>query len=323
MTPAQQTLEDKLITAAKDGESGPGMSRQRKLGLFIYLVIVAVAFAQPIYRLFVYVLGTTLHSHAVLIPFITGYLISIERASWPRIARPSYSLGVPLIFVGIISFLAMHSGIGSALSENDRLAGFAFSFLSFIWAGGFLFLGRSWMSATAFAAAFLIFMVPLPDAVASWLETASKYASAEAAALWIGVMGLPHVREGLIFRLPGISIEVAQECSGIRSSWVLFITSLLGSYLFLRSSWRRAVLVAFVIPLGIIRNGFRIAVISWLCVNYGPQMINSSIHHRGGPIFFVMSLIPLFLLLWWLWRGEEKKRLLAAGLSGRGDAVRP
>ena len=33
-------------------------------------------------------------------------------------------------------------------------------------------------------------------------------------------------------------------------------------------------------------------------------MIHSVIHHRGGPIFFALSLIPLFLLLWWLRRGE-------------------
>lgn len=34
-------------------------------------------------------------------------------------------------------------------------------------------------------------------------------------------------------------------------------------------------------------------------------MIDSSIHHRGGPIFFALSLIPLFLLLVWLRRQER------------------
>jgi hypothetical protein len=36
-------------------------------------------------------------------------------------------------------------------------------------------------------------------------------------------------------------------------------------------------------------------------------MINSFIHHQGGPIFFALSLIPLFLLLWWLRRGEAQR----------------
>ena len=114
------------------------------------------------------------------------------------------------------------------------------------------------------------------------------------------------LRDGTIFQLPGIVIEVAQECSGIRSSWVLFITSILASYLFLQSPWRRVLLVAFVIPLGIARNGFRILVIGLLCVHVGPQMINSVIHRQGGPLFFALSLIPLFLLLWWLRRAERR-----------------
>src|SRR5262249_62388208 len=113
----------------------------------------------------------------------------------------------------------------------------------------------------------------------------------------------PVLRQGMIFQLPGMTIEVAQECSGIRSSLVLFITSLVAAHLFLRTQWRRIVLVALVIPLGILRNGFRILVIGLLCVHYGPHMIASPIHRQGGPLFFTLSLIPLFFLLWWLRRG--------------------
>jgi hypothetical protein len=41
-------------------------------------------------------------------------------------------------------------------------------------------------------------------------------------------------------------------------------------------------------------------------MKYGPQMIDSPIHHRGGPIFFSLSLIPLFALLWWLRASETR-----------------
>jgi exosortase/archaeosortase family protein len=88
---------------------------------------------------------------------------------------------------------------------------------------------------------------------------------------------------------------------------VLVITSVLASQLFLDSPWRRLVLVAFVIPLGIIRNGFRILVIGLLCVYVGPHMIDSAIHSQGGPLFFVLSLGPLFAVLWWLRCGELRR----------------
>jgi exosortase len=151
-------------------------------------------------------------------------------------------------------------------------------------------------------------MVPMPDAMADALETASQYASAEVANVFFQLSGTPILRAGRIFQLPNITIEVAQECSGIRSSWVLLMTSILAANLFLKTSWRRIVLVAFIIPLGILRNGFRILVIGLLCVNLGPQMIHSPIHTRGGPVFFVLSLIPLLLLLWWLRKSEIRTR---------------
>ncbi len=181
----------------------------------------------------------------------------------------------------------------------------ALAYVSFVAAGGFLFLGTKWMAAAAFPVSFLIFLVPLPDAAVSWLEHASVLASAEAAAMYFGIAGTALVRHGTVFELPGIVMQVAQECSGIRSSWVLVITSLLASHMFLRSPWRRLVLVAFVIPLGILRNGFRILVIGLLCVHVGPEMIDSPIHHRGGPIFFALSLVPLLGLAWWLRHGEQ------------------
>src|SRR5437879_4820118 len=101
---------------------------------------------------------------------------------------------------------------------------------------------------------------------------------------------------------------VAKECSGIRSSLVLVITSLLAANMFLRTTWRRALLVGAVIPLGLLRNGLRILVISLLCVHIGPEMIHSAIHRRGGPVFFALSLVPLFAMLWLFRRQELKQR---------------
>jgi exosortase/archaeosortase family protein len=86
------------------------------------------------------------------------------------------------------------------------------------------------------------------------------------------------------------------------------MTGILAANLFLKTSWRRFALVAFVIPLAILRNGFRILVIGLLCVNVGPQMIHSLIHRRGGPVFFVLSLIPFLLVLWWLRKGDVRAR---------------
>ncbi len=276
------------------------------MGFLIFGVVLIATYIKPLLALASHVAHSELHSHILLIPFVSVYLISIRRHALPR--DYTFSVGwalIPLVAGAISLAAAWTPGLfGRPLSQNDYLGLMTLSFVCFVAAGGFFFLGRKCMAAAAFPFAFLIFMVPMPDRVADFLETASKLASADAASMFFNISGTPVLRDGAFFHLPNITIEVAQECSGIRSSLVLFITSLLAANLFLKTPWRRIVLVAAVIPLGILRNGLRIVFIGLLCVHFGPDMINSIFHKRGGPPFFVLSLIPLFLLLWWLRRGE-------------------
>jgi exosortase C (VPDSG-CTERM-specific) len=270
-----------------------------------FAVLLTAVFIKPLFSLAAGAMQSELDSYIVLVPFISGYLIYTRRKQLPTQDGSSlWGIG-PLIaaFAALATALSLRRSAAS-LSNHDYLALMALSFVCFLAAGGFFFLGRKWMTAAAFPFAFLIFIVPMADAMADTLETASKLASTEVASLFFDITGTPVLREGTIFQLPNIVIQVGQECSGIRSSWVLVMTSLLAANLFLKSTWRRAILVCFVIPLGIVRNGFRVFVIGMLCVHIGPAMIHSIIHRRGGPVFFALSLIPLFLLLWWLRRGE-------------------
>ena len=278
-------------------------------GMCFAIVLLAV-FARPLLALIKYSAGSELNSYILLVPFVSAYLLYLRRDQLPKKHSTDLLLALVSLAAGLGLFACTQSleiAVG-APAINTRIVLLTSSFLCCLAAGGFFFFGRDWMRAAAFPLAYLIFMVPMPDAMAEALETASKYASAEVANLFFYLSGTPFLRAGLFFQLPNITIEVAQECSGIRSSWVLFITSILAANLFLKTPWRRLALVVFVIPLAILRNGFRILVIGLLCVNVGPQMIHSLIHRRGGPLFFVLSLIPLFLVLWWLRKGDVRIR---------------
>ena len=284
----------------------PRADRLRIASWLTWIAVGTLAFFQPLARLVEYASQHSLHSHLPLIPFVAAYLLVTQRATLPAAGPRSIAGALSLAF---ISAAAITSGLasGSGLDASERLALMTLGYVAFVAAGGFLFLGARWMRAAAFPVAFLIFMVPLPDRAVIWLEDALVLASADVSAWLIRATGTPLLREGTIFTLPTIVLEVARECSGIRSTWVLFIVSLVASHMFLQSPWRRVILVAFVIPLGILRNGFRILVIALLCVHVGPHMIDSVIHHRGGPIFFVLSLFPLYLLLTWLRRQDRQR----------------
>jgi exosortase C (VPDSG-CTERM-specific) len=309
MKSGEETLASPVIAAGigpwATWRGLPRPERMRIGGGVGWIVVVTLVFVQPLTRLMLHASRSELHSYIPLVPFIAGYLFYIQRGASPAAYRSS--IGGTLM-TGAIGFAALGGGIWlrESLSVNDDLALMTLAYVSLIAAGGLLFLGSKWMAAAAFPVAFLMFMVPLPDGVVNWLETASVLASADVAALFFNMTGTPLLRDGTVFALPTIVLRVAQECSGIHSSWVLFITSLLASDLFLESPWRRILLVAFVIPLGIVRNGFRILVIGLLCVHVGPHMIDSIIHRRGGPFFFVLSLVPLILFMAWLRRQEQR-----------------
>jgi exosortase C (VPDSG-CTERM-specific) len=280
------------------------------LPLACYVVVLAALFGRFLLALATYTASSQLYSYILLVPFVSAYLLYIRRDQLPK----EYSADIPLAIasfttgIGILIITYWLGAVSRSSDMNDRLTLLTISFLFCVAAGLFFFLGRTWMRAAAFPLVYLIFMVPMPNAMADTLEQASATASAEVANLLFTVSGMPFLRTGQIFELPNITLEVAQECSGIHSSLVLFITSIVAANVFLRTSWRRLALVAIVIPLGILRNGFRILVIGFLCVHIGPQMIHSLIHRRGGPLFFVLSLIPLLVILWLLRKGDERTR---------------
>ena len=247
------------------------------------------------------------YSHIFLVPFISAYLIWIRRDMLPRQFRTSPWGAVFALFLGVLC-VVLHwvNGAGAwPVRASDRLALLLFSFYAFLVAGGFLLLGSRLMKAAAFPMFFLLFILPMPTVMENLLEVFFQHTSATAASWLFSLTGTTFFREGLAFQLPGMTIEVAQECSGINSSYVLFITSLIAGHLFLRSGRSRLLLATIVIPLAIARNAFRIVTISLLCVHVDPAMIHSWIHRKGGPVFFALSLVPFFLLLVWLRRWER------------------
>lgn len=262
------------------------------------LLILCVLFAKPLYELVDFVHASDTLSYILLVPFISLYLAWLKRpdlANAPDQRKPSRFIFLLCAFgMGALGAYWLTS---PHLNTQDRLSLIILAFVCFVIAAAALSLRVSTLRSLRFPLALLAFFVPPPLAILNALEVFFQYVSADAASALIQLSGLPAVRDGLFFRLPGLSIQVAQECSGIRSTLVLLITSLLAGHLFLCSPWKRAFLALFVIPLAIIRNGFRIWSLAWLSVEVDPNIIDSVLHRRGGPIFFALSLIPFFLLL--------------------------
>lgn len=290
----------------------------RRLAWFTGALILV--FALPLYELARLSLKVDLYSHALAMPVIAGYLVWMTRHRLPRTATTSR--GGAIVCAGIsVLCLAGWAWMASrgVLPVNDKLAFLMGACVSLFAAGVFYFMGTGVARSAAYPLSLLIFMLPFPTPVRHALEVALQHSSAEAAYWMIKAAQIPVLRDGVVFVLPNITLQVAEECSGIRSSFVLFITGLMAGYLFLSSPRRRLWFTLLTIPLGILRNGFRVLTLAFLCVHIDPELIHSPIHHRGGPIFFVLSLIPFFALLFY-WR---KRELRAKAVSAESKAAPP
>jgi exosortase C (VPDSG-CTERM-specific) len=265
---------------------------------FLAVAILVLCFAKPLFDLLQLAVKDDLYSYIPLIPLISIYLVWLQKKSLPRFSEPARKLAA-MFFAGGSAIIAGYLFVvrSASLANEDYLALTIFAFLLFFTGACCLFLGKEMSRAVAFPIGLLVFMIPFPEFVRHGIETFLQNGSAFVAAGLFKLLGMPVYQDGLMFRLPGFNLEVAPECSGIRSSLVLFIMSLLTGYLFLRKPWNRTMLALAVIPLALLRNGFRIFVIGELCVRVGPEMINSPIHRHGGLLFFILALLPLFLLL--------------------------
>ena len=281
-----------------------------RLRVFAWLsVLLIICFAKPLYDLARYSFHSELYSHILLVPFIGLYLVWLKRRDLAPASEPvgRLALGPLILGLGLIAGYLLAVTSGWKAKTEDYLAMMTLSFLAFLWSGCLLCLGVATLARLAFPLAFIVFMVPFPAGIEHAIERFLQHGSAEAAYALLKLSGMPVFRQGTSFQLPGFSMEVAPQCSGIRSSLVLFITSFLAGHLLLRNNWSRALLVFAVIPLGMLRNGLRIFTLGQLCVRISPDWINSDLHKHGGPLFFAASLAPLFLLLWYLRKREQRR----------------
>ena len=302
----------------------PAIWRRPLVRLAALAALLLVCFSGPLYELVGFSWHSDFFSYIPLVPFITGYLIWIRRDKLDTAFRPAWLAAAAAAAAGgaLLAAYLWADHQGWVPLEEDFLAFMTTSFLLLLLGAGFACLGTKAMKAIAFPVALLIFMVPYPKPLLDRIEMFFQQTSAVAASGMLHIAGASASRHGLAITLPdvqptadhpdhGITLEIAPECSGIHSSQVLLITSLLAGSLFLRSPWRRTVLALVVIPLAILRNGFRIFTLSELCVHISRKMIDSPIHHHGGPIFFALSLIPFFLFLVWLRKSECKSDSLS------------
>jgi exosortase len=290
---------------------------RRNLIFFFFFALAFLMTYGPIKALYDTSSNREYYSHIVLIPLISIYLIFQKRklvfgerensdCSSAHLLRNERITGISLLLAGALIYL-VGRGVWADLNPNDFTAVIALAAVVFLNGGFILSYDLQAFKAALFPLLFLIFVVPIPSALMNSFITFLKMGSTEFTNLLFMATGVPFLREGFVFHLPGMSVEVAKECSGIRSSLALLITAVLAGHMFLNTWWKKVILAVLIIPITMFKNGIRILILTLMGTYWDPRWLTeSSLHRDGGIVFFILALLLMAPILYWLRRGEIK-----------------
>ncbi len=248
------------------------------------------------------------YTHILLIFPLSTALIYVDAKwiGWTALqVKQEFSprLGTTLLVLALLVGCCARWVMGG-VSEDARASVAMFGLVSWWIASVVLCFGVKTLELFLFPLCFLFLMIPIPAATLSWMIEFLQHESALAAKIMFRVAGVRATQDGIMLFIPNLTIEVARECSSIRSSLMLVITSMVLVHLFLRSWWRKLLVVALAVPLSIAKNGFRIFVIAELGTKVDPSYFNGNLHHHGGIVFFGLSVIVMAALIWMVRKTE-------------------
>ena len=269
---------------------------------FVLLCVISLVVGwHSLFSTLVLALRVDEYTHLLLIVPISVSLIFSERDLLKLAPEPAVGLGSFLLIAATLI-----GAFSRTISQIDVELSFNMLAIVIWWIGSFvLCFGSHVARLFLFPLCFLFWLVPIPAPLLEKIVAIWQHGSAISASLLFSTLGIPNTQDGVMLSIPGLNLEVAQECSSLRSSLMLIVTSMVLAQLFLRSFWRKTVVVLAAIPLSIAKNGVRIFTISMLGTRVDPGFLHGNLHRHGGIVFFLLALGAVVLLLWSLNRSEN------------------
>jgi exosortase len=227
-------------------------------------------------------------SHGFLVPLFALYLLWDKRklliAEKPR---PSWC-GVMVVGLALLTLIAGVFGVELFLSRVSLVMLLAGLVLSIA--------GWGLLKKTSFPMLVLVLAIPIPAIIFNQITFPLQLLASKMAGSVLPLLAVPTLRNGNVIKLPSMTLEVAEACSGIRSLMSLFTLALFYGYFLERSNGRRAILVIASIPIAVAANALRI-IGTGLCVQYwDADKAQGFFHEFSGWVMFLVSMGCLYLV---------------------------
>src|SRR5260221_8714429 len=224
------------------------------------------------------------YGHGYIIPFVALMLAWHDLTE--RRPRPAASWrGLPFLLIG---FGCLVIGV---LSTFNAVA--IYGLILVLVGLSYCFMGRAVTKVLRPAFIYLLFAVPLPDFLYVNLSARMQLLSSTLGVWMLDGLGFPVFQDGNIIDLGGLKLQVAEACSGLRYLFPLASFGFLAAYLLRDAFWKRAVVFLSTVPITIVLNSARIALIGVTADRWDPAMAEGFIHSFEGWTTFLVCTIFL------------------------------
>ncbi len=281
------------LTASSKGFAAGNVKFSAWIQIIAIVILVFLLYVGVIADLAVEWWTVDASSYGMLVPPIACYIMWLRREGiLATQARRNY-LGLGLLGLGCLLLL------GGKLSAEFFLARISFVF---VLAGlAWTFWGSDRFQKLVFPLILLGTMVPLPGIIYNVLAAPLQLFASSVAANLAQILGVSIYRDGNIIHLAGISLGVAEACSGLNSLSALVVGSLLLGYLEDATVFGRTLLFVLSVPLAILVNIVRVTGTAVLA-DYQMEFAMGFYHMLSGWLVFVLG----FGMLWLLAKGVSR-----------------
>lgn len=162
-----------------------------------------------------------------------------------------------------------------------------------------LLLSGGWpaLRSVWFPLFFLLFMVPLPEALVAAVTAPLKSAVSAAASTLLYQIGYPVGRSGVILTVGPYQLLVADACAGLNSMFTLEALGMLYMSLMQYTSKLRNVLLAvLLVPIAFVSNVVRVMVLVMVTFHFGDEAGQGFVHGFAGLVLFVVALMLMLVV---------------------------
>jgi exosortase len=255
------------------------------------------------------------YSHGLLVPFIIGYILWLQRDKFAtEPARPSVLLGGLAV---AFALFALWTGVAGAELYTQRMS------LVLLIAGTVVyFFGLGFLRLILVPLGLLLLAIPIPAIIFNKIAFPLQLFASRCAVWSMSMIGIPVLRQGNVIELKPLNsfdtkkLEVVEACSGIRSLMTLMTLAVVFAYFtyprsddsngpggrfgWLRSYgfWRSLILVLSAVPIAILTNASRVSGTGILSHYYGTGVADGFFHSFSGWAIYIVAFLLLFAVGW-------------------------